>query len=108
MNEPWYIGAAAVRRYLEVTQERLSFDAATEKLTGICADIRRKYQERADLKPRRLDSGAYVFRGPSPERLRFVVAPDAGSAGRMPQLIGILPGHSGFRREGSEPDEATS
>ena len=94
----WYIGAAAVRRYLDVTGETLSFDAATEKLTSICVQIHKKYQEHPGLEPRRLDSGAYVYRGPSPERLRLVVAPTQASADRKPQLVDVLPGHSGFRR----------
>src|SRR3954452_5094348 len=94
----WYIGAAAVRRYLDVTGETLSFDVATEKLTKMCADIREKYQQRQDLEPRLLPSGAYVYRGPSPERLRLLVAPEQESAGRNPQLVDGLPGHSGFRR----------
>ena len=94
----WYIGAAAVRRYLEVTGEALSFDAATEKLTKTCVEIHAKYQQQPDLKPRLLPSGAYVYRGPSPERLRLVVAPAQESAGRKPQLVDVLPGHSGFRR----------
>src|SRR4051794_1866655 len=94
----WYIGAAAVRRYLDVTGETLSFDAATEKLSQMCVETHKKYQQRPDLEPRLLASGAYVYRGPSPERLRLMVALDQGSAGRKPQLVDVLPGHSGFRR----------
>lgn len=94
----WYIGAAAVRRYLDVTGETLSFDAAAEKLTKMCAEIHTKYQQRPGLEPRLLPSGAYVYRGPSPERLRLMVTPAQESAGRKPQLIDVLPGHSGFRR----------
>jgi hypothetical protein len=94
----WYIGAAAVRRYLDVTGQALSFDAATEKLTKMCAEIHEKYQQRPDLEPRVLASGAYVYRGPSPERLRLLVTPDDEPAGRKPQLVDVLPGHSGFRR----------
>ena len=94
----WYIGAAAVRRYLDVTGEPLSFEAAAEKLTNMCAEIHKKYQQRPGLQPRLLASGAYVYRGPSPERLRLMVAPDHESAGRKPQLVDVLPGHSGFRR----------
>ncbi|SRR6266496_144294 len=94
----WYIGAAAVRRYLDVTGEPLSFDAATEKLTKMCEEIQKKYQQQPALEPRLLASGAYVYRGPSPERLRLMVTPDQESAGRKPQLVDVLPGHSGFRR----------
>ena len=94
----WYIGPAAVRRYLDVTGERLSFDAAAEKLTKMCAGIHEKYQQRPDLEPRRLASGASIYRGPSPERLRLMVAPAQESAGRKAQLVDVLPGHSGFRR----------
>jgi hypothetical protein len=98
MTDAWYVGASAVRQYLEVTGEPLSFAQATEKLTGLCAQIRQKYDEQPALAPRRLESGAYIYRGPSPERLRFVVAADQAEAGRKPQLISVLPGHSGFRR----------
>jgi hypothetical protein len=94
----WYIGAAAVRRYLDVTGETLSFDAATEKLTNLCAAIHKKYEQQPGLEPRLLPSGTYVYRGPSPERLRLLVAPEQESAGRKPQLVDVLPGHSGFRR----------
>ena len=94
----WYIGAAAVRRYLDVTGETLSFDAATEKLSQMCVETHKKYQQRPGLEPRLLASGAYVYRGPSPERLRLMVAPEQESAGRKPQLVDVLPGHSGFRR----------
>ena len=94
----WYIGAGAVRRYLDVTGEPLPFDAAAEKLAQMCVETHKKYQERPDLEPRLLASGAYVYRGPSPERLRLVVTPDHDSAGRKPQLVDVLPGHSGFRR----------
>jgi hypothetical protein len=94
----WYIGAAAVRRYLDVTGETLSFDAAAEKLTAMCVQIHEKYQQQPGLEPRLLASGAYVYRGPSPERLRLVVAHPQGSTGRKPQLVDVLPGHSGFRR----------
>src|SRR5436309_2832513 len=94
----WYVGAVAVRRYLDVTGEMLSFDAAAEKLTTMCAQIYTKYEQQPGLQPRLLPSGAYVYRGPSPERLRLVVAPAQGSAGRKPQLVDVLPGHSGFRR----------
>jgi hypothetical protein len=100
MSEPaWYIGSAAVRQYLEVTGEPLSFDAATEKVTGICAAVRQKYERQPELKPRVLESGASVYRGPPPERLRLVVATDQVAAGRKPQLVNVLPGHSGFRRQ---------
>jgi len=95
----WYIGAAAVRRYLDVTGENLSFDEAAEKLTAICVQSQKKYQQQPGLEPRLLVSGASVYRGPSPERLRLVVAPAQGSAGRKPQLVDVLPGHSGFRRQ---------
>lgn len=98
MTDAWYVGASAVRQYLEVTGEPLSFAQATEKLTGLCAQIRQKYHQKPELTPRRLESGAYVYRGPAPERLRFVVAADKVEAGRMPQLVSVLPGHSGFRR----------
>jgi hypothetical protein len=94
----WYIGAAAVRRYLDVTGESLSFDAAAEKLTRMCAETHKKYQQRPGLEPRLLPSGAYIYRGPSPERLRLMVAPDQESTGRKAQLVDVLPGHSGFRR----------
>ena len=94
----WYIGAAAVRRYLDVTGETLAFDAAAEKLTQLCAQTQQKYQQQPGLEPRLLASGAYVYRGPSPERLRLMVASDRESAGRKPQLVDVLPGHSGFRR----------
>ena len=94
----WYIGAAAVRRYLDVTGETLSFEAATEKLTKMCVEIHKKYQQQPGLEPRLLASGAYVYRGPSPERLRLVVAPAQGSAGHKPELVDVMPGHSGFRR----------
>jgi|SRR6187549_3607716 len=94
----WYIGAAAVRRYLDVTGETLPFEAAAEKLTTMCVQIHQKYQQQPGLEPRLLPSGAHVYRGPSPERLRLVVAPAQGSAGRKPQLVDVLPGHSGFRR----------
>ena len=94
----WYIGAAAVRRYLDVTGETLPFEAAAEKLTKMCTEIHKKYQEQPGLQPRLLASGAYVYRGPSPERLRLMVSPEQESAGRKPQLVDVLPGHSGFRR----------
>ena len=94
----WYIGPAAVRRYLDVTGETLSFDAAAEKLTKMCVEIHEKYRQQPGLEPRLLASGAYVYRGPSPERLRLMVAPEQGSADRKAQLIDVLPGHSGFRR----------
>ena len=94
----WYIGPAAVRRYLDVTGENLSFDAAAEKLTKMCAEIYKKYQQKPGLEPRLLASGASVYRGPSPERLRLMVAPEQEAAGRKPQLVDVLPGHSGFRR----------
>jgi hypothetical protein len=94
----WYIGAAAVRRYLDVTGETLSFDAAAEKLAQMCAEIQRKYQQQPGLEPRLLPSGAHVYRGPSPERLRLMVTPEQEAAGRKPQLVDVLPGHSGFRR----------
>jgi hypothetical protein len=94
----WYIGAAAVRRYVEVTGETLPFDAAAEKLTQLCVETHQRYQQQPGLEPRLLASGAYVYRGPSPERLRLMVAPDQESAGRKAQLLDVLPGHSGFRR----------
>jgi hypothetical protein len=94
----WYIGAAAVRRYVEVTGETLPFDAAVEKLTQLCVETHQRYQQQPGLESRLLASGAYVYRGPSPERLRLMVAPDQESAGRKAQLLDVLPGHSGFRR----------
>jgi hypothetical protein len=94
----WYIGATAVRRYLDVTGETLSFEAAAEKLKQLCAETHQKYQRQPGLEPRLLASGAYVYRGPSPERLRLMVAPEQESAGRKAQLVDVLPGHSGFRR----------
>ena len=54
----WYIGAAAVRRYLDVTGETLSFDAAAEKLSTICVQIHDKYRQQPGLEPRLLASGA--------------------------------------------------
>ena len=98
MNEAWYVGASAVRQYLEVTGEPLSFEDATQRLTQLCVEIRKKYEEHPDLAPRTLDSGASVYRGPSPERLRLVVAPDHAGAGRKQQVISVLPGCSSNAR----------
>ena len=46
----WYIGAAAVRRYLDVTGETLSFEAAAEKLSKMAHTMRSAF--RAAVKPR--------------------------------------------------------
>jgi hypothetical protein len=98
IESTWHIAALAVRRYLEVTGDRVPFETASERLQELCGEVRQRYRDRPELKPRLTDSGALVYRGPAPERLRLLVALDKHTDGRTPALIDILPGHSGFRR----------
>lgn len=71
---------------------RCALSTATGSVTGRMAGVI------VFARIRKVDAGAYVYRGPSPERLRLMVASEQESAGRKPQLVDVLPGHSGFRR----------
>lgn len=108
MNCPWYVSAAAVRRYMEIRRTPLhrrdrapvlgvvlAFDDASDELLGYAAATWARYEASADLKPKITRTGAYVYRGPGPLRLGLVVEMERRPEGPKPQVVDVVPTHAG-------------
>jgi phage terminase large subunit-like protein len=88
---PWYISARAVREYAALTglgdaDDESVFAAAEEELIAIAEET-----VASGRRPRRLRTGALVYRGPRPRRLRLVVVTEPRPEGPLPQLVRVLP-----------------
>ena len=105
---PWYVSAAAVRRYMEIRAQPLyrtgrapvpgvvlSFDAASDDLIEYAAATWQRYQADPVRQPRITRTGAYQYRGPGPLRLGLVVSMDRRREGSKPQLVDVIPTHAG-------------
>lgn len=97
MKCPWYVTKHAVARYLEVTGAKLPYDAALAELTSLCAETWQRYQDRPEAGPAISHTGGWVYRGPKPRRLRFLVGNDPVESDK-PQLVDVLPAHAGQPR----------
>ncbi len=101
---PWYASAHAVRRYIEVTGSKLSFDDASDELIAYCSRAWLRYQG-TDRQPKVARSGgAYVYRGPGPHRLGLVVVMERRPEGPKPQLVDVLPTSAASRGPAVERD----
>ncbi|MGE0493305.1 MAG: hypothetical protein AB7S38_29120 [Vulcanimicrobiota bacterium] len=79
---PLFVTPHAVRRYRERWARGLSYEQALGELIRLTQEARPVKQ---------LESGAWLWQGPRPLRLRFVVEePDPG---QLPALVTVLPGH---------------
>lgn len=84
---PWYITATAIRQYLALLGQPVVKDGpvyrqAAEELQALATLCARKTPQQI------ADSGAEIYRGPRPRRLRLVVMPSDGE-GRAPQLVSV-------------------
>lgn len=108
---PWYVSAAAVRRYMEIRRTplrrsdraevpgvELSFDDASDELLEYAAATWQRYQADPARRPTITRTGAYQYRGPGPLRLGLVVVMERRPEGPKPQLVDVVPPHAGMRR----------
>ena len=101
---PWYVSAAAVRRFMELGGPA-DFDDASDELIEMAAETWRRYQAAPERKPKISRTGAYVYRGPGPLRLQFVVSMVAREEGEKPQVVDLW-GASGDRTGRSAEGQA--
>lgn len=88
---PWYVSAHAVRRYQELGgAPGRSFDDASDELIERCAEVWQRYQGDPALRPEVSRTGAYVYRGPGPMRLRVVVSMEQRAEGEKPQVVDVI------------------
>jgi hypothetical protein len=78
----WFITPHAVRRYIQRVAPGLTYEQALGELVHLSESARR-VKERAP--------GIWLWRGPKPRRLRFVVS--TRGAGELPQLLTLYAGH---------------
>jgi hypothetical protein len=88
---PWYVSAAAVRRYMALAGVA-DFDDASDALIEYAAETWRRYQADAARAPKVTRTGAYVYRGPGPRRLKLVVSMATRAEGDKPQLVDVAAG----------------
>lgn len=93
---PWYVSAAAVRRYMTIVGAT-DFDAASDALIEYCAASWQRYLDAPERKPRITRTGAYQYRGLAPRSLGLVVVMPERDEGAKPQLVDVLPTHGGLR-----------
>lgn len=86
IDGPWFITPHAVQRYIERCRPRASYEEALHELVEL---------SRGAVRKKTLESGAELWRGPKPLRLRMVV--DRGNGG-APQLVTVRPLYRGGRR----------
>jgi hypothetical protein len=89
---PWYISARAVHEYLAIVgraDNEIEFSRAERELIELAREV-----VRADREPKRLRGGLLQYRGPSPLRLRLLVATAASAReGELAPLVSVLPEH---------------
>jgi hypothetical protein len=104
---PWYVSAAAVRRYIEIRRQplhrgrgrrsvpgvELSFDEASDVLIEYAAQTWQRYLAEPDRQPKITRTGAYLYRGPGPLRLSLIVSMEQRSEGPKGQVVDVLPTH---------------
>ena len=83
---------------MALTRWRGSFDDASDDLIDLCARTWKRYLTPVEgdatgrlLQPATSKTGAYIYRGPPPLRLRFVVAMGRRPEGEKPQVVDVLP-----------------
>lgn len=77
---PLFVTPHAVRRYRERWARGLTYEEALGELVNLASQARRV---------KRMESGAWLWQGPRPLRLRLVV--DESKPGLLPVLVTILP-----------------
>ena len=91
MTGPWYISVRAVRDYLAIQRcpdvtDGPVFERAEEELIAMTTETATSGRE-----PRPMESGAMIYKGPRPLRLRFVVVSAPREEGDRPQLVNVWP-----------------
>lgn len=85
---PWYVSAAAVRKYMAIAR-RADFDNASDELIEYCARTWQAY-EGSDRQPKITRTGLYEYVGPRPWRLALTVVMDRRpEGGPKPQLVDV-------------------
>jgi hypothetical protein len=93
---PWYVSAAAVRRYQQlVPAAPREFDDASDELIERAAECWRRYRDKPELEPSTTRTGAYVYREAGSDRggrrrIRFVVAMGRRAEGAKPQVVDVV------------------
>lgn len=88
---PWYVSAAAVRRYMALGgAPGKSFDDASDELIERCAEVWARYQANADLAPKISRTGAYIYRGPGNRRIEVLVSMERRAEGSKPQVVDVI------------------
>jgi len=88
---PWYITVRAVRDYLAI-QHRPDvmggpvFERAEDELIAMTTEAASSGRD-----PKIMQTGALLFKGPRPLRLRFVVVMTPRDEGDAPQLVNVWP-----------------
>lgn len=107
---PWYVSAAAVRRYMEIRRQplrrkdrppvpgvSLTFDDASDELIEYADATWQRYLQNPDLEPKINHTGAYQYRGPGPLRLTLIVSMERRPEGPKGQVVDLLGTHAGMR-----------
>jgi len=77
---PLFVTPHAVRRYRERWARGLTYEQALGELINLTKEAK---------KVKQFKSGAWLWQGPRPLRLRFVV--EKSESGKLPVLVTILP-----------------
>lgn len=91
---PWYITASAVHDYAALARLGDSADDDVFARAEVALMELAEETVASGRKPRLMDSGALVYRGPRPLRLGLVVVTERRPEGPLPQLVRVLPEHN--------------
>lgn len=89
---PWYVTRKAVEQFCAVCKIDAENDDEFARAEELLIE-----QTKAARHVRNQANGIQLYRGPSPKRLRFLVAVGKRDEGELPQLVTVLPTHDGLR-----------
>lgn len=89
---PWYVTRRAVEQFCPLVGLNAGDDDEFARGEELLIE-----QTKAARHVRNQANGLQLYRGPSPKRLRFLVAVGKRDEGELPQLVTVLPTHDGLR-----------